>query len=224
MGNSSSKRVQEVQKGNVTASVFINREIQKRTKTLSKTLGLDTTECLLLLRKYRWNSDEIIKICSIQDSKQLLVNTGIICNYDIRIIDNICKMCMETVNDTLLLGIECGHKICLSCWIDYLRYETKTKACIFTVCAEYKCNLWVRQDFFETILAPRYIEDYQRYLRFCRADFVEHSKDFFMCPAQTCEMIFEKKFYNESFIECPQCNNSFCPKCKKTPHLATDCN
>ncbi len=40
----------------------VDKEIESRIQSLSNTLGLQHDQCLLLLRKYNWNSQHIINL------------------------------------------------------------------------------------------------------------------------------------------------------------------
>eukprot|EP01083_Nonionella_stella_P052099 138372_1 len=205
---------------------ILTSEIQTRTNSLSKKLNLDATACLLLLRQYQWNTDNILHAIQMWSNiDQILLGAGVQLHSKNNTNTNgcECRMCLKDTKLNQLYGLQCGHNvICKNCWIDYLKHAAQTKQCLFTTCPQFACNTIVQAHVFKLFLDPEYEHEYQRYLRFCRADFVEHTPGLCMCPWEGCEMVY-KTNCDLRFIECSNCQHTFCIKCKGSPHQNMEC-
>ena len=141
---------------------------------------MEERKCLLLLRRYKWNSTKIIDVYFTEPEK-ILVGAGVCIDKKDNIINDKnknemmeCGICMDDVKMGDTFYLECGHlNTCKSCWVDYLRDGVKTKQCVHLTCPTHKCYVTIPQDVWKLFLSESYPEEFKRYERFCRENFVE---------------------------------------------------
>ena len=73
-------------------------------------------------------------------------------------------------------------------------------------------------------LGKKYPKEYTRYVRFCRENFVENSKEFCFCPGKNCEMIYSSESGVAKEIACGGCGHRFCWACKNDSHFPSSCH
>ena len=138
-----------------------------------------------------------------------------------------CGMCMDDVPLNDVYALDCGHQsICNECWIDYLTKTVKSKECIELTCPQYKCNVTVSSKVWKHFLDnDTYQTEYQRYVRFCRNNFIENHKQFSFCPGKNCDKVYiNPSNDNIKTVTCKGCQHKFCWKCKNESHYPSDCD
>lgn len=166
----------------------IDDAVNKKVKQLAEELSLEERKCLLLLRRYKWNTTKIIDVYFTEPDK-ILVGAGVCIDKKEDVINdknknNVmeCGICMDDVPMSDTFCLECGHlNTCKSCWIDYLRDGVKTKQCVHLTCPTHKCYVTIPQDVWKLFLSDKYKDEYKRYQRFCRENFVEVFLSMFTC-------------------------------------------
>ena len=151
------------------------------------TVDITKRECLLLLRRYKWNPQKIMDVY-FTDKNKILVGAGVCIDKKKNIINdknknNVieCGVCMDDVKMSDTFCLECGHlNTCKSCWVDYLRDGVKTKQCVHLTCPTHKCYVTIPQDVWQLFLADKHKEEFKRYQRFCRENFVEVKSIFYL--------------------------------------------
>lgn len=158
----------------------IHKAIQSKVSALAEELNLGERKCLLLLRKYKWDTSKIIDVY-FTDPEKILVGAGVcitpktdVFNDSDKCKDFECGVCFENIPMEKALYLECGHfNTCKDCWIRYLMNAVQSKSCVTLRCPSYKCHVAIAEDVWKKLLGPKHQNGLDRYIRFCRDSFVE---------------------------------------------------
>jgi len=92
-------------------------------------------------------------------------------------------------------------------------------------CPTYKCNIVISSNVWKYYLNnKKYIKEYNRYLRFCRENFIENNKLYAFCPGKNCEKVYKSDVNIAKSIHCKSCEYCFCWKCKEEEHFPSNCD
>mmetsp|Transcript_1685 Transcript_1685/g.3319 ORF Transcript_1685/g.3319 Transcript_1685/m.3319 type:complete len:536 (-) Transcript_1685:2796-4403(-) len=218
---------------NALSAEDIDIAVQEKVKVLAEELSLEERKCLLLLRKYKWNA-ALINDVYFNDPDKILVEAGVcvapksdkeVAEQKSKQSEMECGVCMDDVPISQTFCLECGHlNTCNKCWIEYLCDGVKTKQCVHLTCPTHKCYVTIPQDVWGHFLADKHPNEYARYLRFCRENFVENSKEFAFCPGKSCDMIYSSESGVAKEIVCTGCKFRFCWACKNDSHFPGSCH
>ena len=133
---------------------------------------------------------------------------------------------MDDVPISDIYYLECGHQTtCNKCWIDYLIDGVRSKQCVSLPCPQYKCNITIPSKVWKHFLDnKKYKDKFERYLKFCRENFIENSKGFAFCPGKNCNKIYSSEAGIPKTVECKGCGFAFCWKCKNEAHFPGSCH
>ena len=67
--------------------------------------------------------------------------------------EDYCGVCYDSLENSVCIK-ECGHRLCRTCYVDYLRSELKTRAVVETTCPEAGCKLVMPEQMFRDLLTP----------------------------------------------------------------------
>jgi len=183
-------------------------------------------DCMLLLRKFKWNVAQVMDAYFVNPDK-IRLEAGICIHPKppkLKSGSIECQVCMDDVDISNVFSLECGHQTtCNPCWVDYLKDGARTKECVHLPCPAYKCNVIIREEYWKKFLADKYPSLWERYQKFCRENFVECSKDFAFCPGKNCEMIYSSSAGIAKEMECKKCGLHFCWACKQESHFPASC-
>lgn len=206
----------------------IDEEIDKKVNQIIEELDLERHECLLLLRLFNWNSEKIIE-SYFNNTENVRKDAGICINpvTEASIKSGVieCQVCMDDTNIKQVYNLICGHQTtCNKCWIDYLRDAVRTKECINLTCPAFKCNIILPQPTWKHFLNKKYKNDFERYKRFCRENFIAGSKQYSHCPGKNCDMMYNVASGIAREVECIKCHYKFCWSCKQESHHPGSCH
>jgi len=210
----------------------IEKAVQAKVDALSEELELEKRKCLLLLRRYKWNSAKIIDVYFTDKQEEILLGAGICLDKHQNAINDSnkdeemeCEICMEDIPKSEAFALECGHvNTCKNCWIDYLLHAVKSKQCVLLDCPTSKCHVTIPSNVWQRFLAKPHPDAYRRYQRFCRENFVENSKEFVFCPGKSCELVYSSESGTAKEVVCAACSFRFCWACKQESHFPASCH
>lgn len=133
----------------------------------------------------------------------------------------LCQICYDTIDDTNKFSLSCGHTFCKNDWREYLiKKVDQDSTGIDARCMQAGCNLKVGHTVFEKLLPSSKLETYWKWL--CKS-YTDDNKRIKWCPAQGCEMCYEKSIYSTiTEVRC-DCGGSFCFQCGSESHKPADC-
>jgi len=212
----------------------IEKAMQEKVDALHEELDFEKRKCLLLLRKYKWNSGKIIDVYfgGTEKQEEILLGAGICLDKHKDAINESnkdeemeCEICMEDIPKSEAFALECGHvNTCKNCWIDYLLHAVKSKQCVLLDCPTSKCHVTIPSNVWQRFLAKPHPDAYRRYQRFCRENFVENSKQFVFCPGKSCELVYSSESGTAKEVVCAACSFRFCWACKQESHFPASCH
>jgi ariadne-1 len=205
----------------------IDDAIALRITQLKESIELDEDKCLLLLRKFKWNVAKVIEAYFVDPAKVqkdagicAVKATDVVSDEEIE-----CQVCMDDFPADEMFHLDCGHQTtCSTCWTDYLRRSVKSKDCVSLVCPAFKCDVVVPETAWHKFLAGVDDTALERYVRFCRENFVEFSKDFGFCPGKSCDRVFHASAGVAKEVACDKCEHRFCWACKQESHFPASCH
>ncbi|ETO33467.1 hypothetical protein RFI_03643 [Reticulomyxa filosa] len=202
-------------------------------------------ECLLLLRKFKWSITQVMDVY-FTDPTKIQLEAGICLEPKppkLKSGSIECQVCMENVDIRNVFSLECGHQVYSSslsmlhlCCLQkkkkkkkgirksyYLKDGVRSKECVSLPCPAYKCNVVIREEYWQKFLAEQHPLIWERYQKFCRESFVECNKDFAFCPGKNCDMIYTSSAGIAKEVECKKCGLTFCWACKQEAHFPASC-
>lgn len=121
-------------------------------------------------------------------------------------------------------ALACGHQFSKISWRMYLKDKIKSNgpSCVFTKCAQLRCNLVVPHSFFLKYLEDKEDEDginyFRKYKNWHCKQFTDLNKSMKWCPQKSCEYVVQlSNFCMLNVIKC-LCGESFCVKCGVEDH------
>ncbi len=96
--------------------------INNKVDELKDLLGEDYDTTLILLHHFKWSKDKLENSEWFVDQDAMKMKAGLKPNsLDTKeSIKNLCQVCFTEDDPNELDGLECGHKICKSCWASYI--------------------------------------------------------------------------------------------------------
>jgi len=138
--------------------------------------------------------------------------------------ENCCMVCLDIIGteDLENYKIECGHKFCKDCWLNYL--EEKIKSNEEILCMEKTCLIKIKEERIRYFLKDNNIllKKYENNL-LKREVYNNPNKKF--CPYPNCDgigKIINLKNPNNKFIKCSK-GHEFCFVCLKKWHKGKKC-
>lgn len=153
------------------------KELQRSSiSNVSTKLGITSSAAGVLLKHCRWKEDDLFANYE-KNSAELCAAANITCSLysvmkpsDAPSRQMTCEVCFGDVLESGTFSLNCGHRLCLPCWQEFLGCEIETGAvsggtCLTTSCPGFKCNEVVGAEVFEMLLSHHnngaLIEKYQ---------------------------------------------------------------
>ena len=215
------------------------------TKRVMELLENTEDQAITLLRYFNWNvqkleeqwfsmGDTKMKDCGLEYDEGLVKKYPDINQTQKENNDNTCPVMYvefekgdpDYDSDQLC----CGHQFSKISWRMYLKDKIKSNGpqCVFTRCAQLRCNVVVPHSFFLKYLENKQDDDginyYKKYINWHCKQFTNLNSSMKWCPRQTCDYVVQlSPFCLINVITC-HCGNSFCLICEKEDHQPATCN
>ena len=138
--------------------------------------------------------------------------------------ENICMVCFDEINkeDLENYKIECGHKFCKECWLNYLEEKIKSNEDI--LCMEKTCLKKINEDIIRYFIKDNniLIKKYENYVLKRK---IYNNSNMKFCPFPDCDgfgIIKNLNNPNNKFIKCSN-GHEFCFVCLKKWHKGKKC-
>ena len=195
------------------------RQVQAVQK-LSEEFGLEYSQAAVFLIQNNWNPHQVID--KILNSSLQLPELSRRRSKSYTTTNSFnCPSCYCTLPSSQVLGMDCGHYLCIQCYKYYLTESINQGIIsIFTKCPIPDCPLLVAQELFEQLVDPSTLRKYKRFLM---NSFVDNRTDVKWCPSPNCNnaVLYPKKKARE--INC-LCGFSWCFGCGKETHRPLSCD
>ena len=124
----------------------------------------------------------------------------------------------------------CGHQFSKLAWRMYLKDKIKEKGplCVFTKCAQVRCNVVVPHSFFLKYLEDKVDDDgmnyFKKYKQWHCKQFADMNSRLKWCPNIGCDHVAQvSDFCMVNEVKC-NCGDSFCLLCEKEDHQPATCD
>ncbi|XP_078621115.1 E3 ubiquitin-protein ligase arih1-like isoform X5 [Branchiostoma floridae x Branchiostoma japonicum] len=134
----------------------------------------------------------------------------------------LCEICLITMPQSYMTGLECGHRFCISCWNEYLTTKIMDEGMGQTIsCAAHGCDILV-----DDATVMRLIQDSKvklKYQHLITNSFVECHRLMKWCPAPDCKYAVRVQYVDAKPVSCA-CGHSFCFSCSENWHDPVKCS
>lgn len=132
-----------------------------------------------------------------------------------------CDICFLKYQYTSMTGLQCGHRFCKSCWIEYLTTKIMEEGlCKSIACAAHGCDILVDDVTVMNLLTePRVRTKYQQLIT---NSFVECNRLLRWCPSADCSYAVKVQYVDARPVEC-KCGHVFCFECGEQWHDPVQC-
>eukprot|EP00898_Chlorokybus_atmophyticus_P002061 jgi/Chlat1/2856/Chrsp194S03011 len=185
-------------------------------------LGVSDAAALLLLRKYKWNKEDLISrylddpetVCAAAGVAGIGHSDTLSSTFQDQFECSICR------NEGLLntTALPCGHRYCNDCWRRYLSIRIEEGDTQIR-CPAYKCSLLVTEDLVLAVCSQSIAAKYKDFLL---NSFVDDSVGVVWCPAPDCGLSVDTTHSSSQFVTCRR-NHEFCSRCRMENHAPAGC-
>ncbi|CEF70401.1 Protein ariadne-1 [Strongyloides ratti] len=194
-------------------------------------LPVSTKVLFYLLKKYRWNIENIQEqifyytpdVFIEQEDiniEEAFCQSNLIKNNYI----NECKICCDS---DYLYKLNCNHECCLNCWKNYIATKIVSNNDLYFFCIETDCKLMINHFDIEDLLNDNEVENNFMnaktiLIRNIVKRYVNESDNIIQCPNGSCRncISFEEDII--SGIECG-CGGLYCKMCTENFHYPLKC-
>lgn len=204
---------------------FFNSIVQN----LSSNLNCTEDEAEVLLRRYEYDENKILRTYSMNKSEALQFAGIPPTNWQQpelmeKMIE--CKMCLDDVSHDECVGLWCGHQFCRDCWEEYIESKAnRGGATSFELnCPEGNCNASIPKSFLLDFNLDPSI--YEKLDKFAKLYFIQCNGDSWKwCPGLNCNCVVQLQNISILPSTCVTCENkhSFCYKCGMEDHSPISC-
>ncbi|VDO97102.1 unnamed protein product [Soboliphyme baturini] len=213
-------------------------------ETIKEVAGLTQlplTTARILLNHFKWDKEKLLEMyydCS--DQENIFREAHVISPFkkcpaasssksssvmgtsrSITSLNEMCQICMHSYDPTLMIGLECSHRFCMSCWITYLTTKIMDEGMGQTIsCAAYKCDILVDDSIIMKVLKERKVK--MRYQHLITNNFVECNRLLRWCPAPDCCNAIKVQYADSKPVTC-KCSFTFCFACAHEWHDPVSC-
>jgi hypothetical protein len=130
----------------------------------------------------------------------------------------ICEICAEEINyeDIRKTKINCKHKFCSDCWLEYLKEKISNGKVYKLSCMKHKCPQILEEKFIKQIIGQNedLLKKYEKFLK--TKKILDENKKIKFCPYPDCDGYAEKKGLKK-YVKC-NFGHEFCFVCGQKPH------
>jgi ariadne-2 len=194
--------------------------LHKEVTQLSKRLQIDEGIARLLLYHCKWSQEDICKRYN-EDRVKLYIDAHIYPSVPDGSIGMYieCPICFND-DTSSLMGLECGHIFCHSCWINHIAAKLERGLSITIECMQ--CDVRIPMEMVQELFKNS-SKEYKCYHQRALTQLVESHPLIRWCPGKDCQMIFHVKEVLPKGIECANCKTRTCFQCGEEYHSPTDC-
>jgi hypothetical protein len=95
-----------------------------------------------------------------------------------------CPICFIEINDDMTFSMNCKHKFCKDCIIDYLKEEIRNARVKNIKCPEKKCDQLFSDELIKQLVND---DEFNKYLKFLERQKIKEQKNLIHCPIVDCE-------------------------------------
>lgn len=133
----------------------------------------------------------------------------------------ICLICLSPALNEGMTGLECGHRFCSTCWVQYLTTKIMDEGMGQTIsCAAYDCDILVDDATVMRLIMDKKVR--ARYQHLITNSFVECNRLLRWCPSPDCSNAIKVQYADTRPVLC-KCGLTFCFTCGHEWHDPVKC-
>lgn len=193
----------------------IKAQMDADIKQAHELTGLEPDHCQILLRRYRWNVEEMFH----QDVQKLMAEVKSVCSPIKGDSGTNCLVCHDA---GVFLSLGCGHGLCQACWKGMLsvRISGNCGDVLSSLCPMKPvmgCDQLIADAVFEKVFS----DDREQLKRFHRVQLEQYilcNPSLVYCPASACSTLLHVEQKGTMQVNCPECEAPFCVRCVSEFH------
>ncbi|KAJ1996781.1 hypothetical protein GGI04_005649, partial [Coemansia thaxteri] len=200
--------------------------------SIEPVLSVSRESTTLLLRCYAWKEEPLVEDF-LADPDRTLAKFGLSSRAAAPCIgsgDNefTCEICYTSGADEKYLGLACGHRFCIDCYLMYTSGKIREGESWRIRCPAPKCKMLLGEEAARLILSTSK-DVLHRYEDNLMRSFVGDIDSLTWCPAPNCQYAVQCLVPRSamatviSVVRC-KCGNAFCFSCKEGDHLPAPCS
>lgn len=206
-------------------------------KEVNAVVQIPSTITRILLNHFRWDKEKLMERYYDGDQDSLFSEAHVVSPYRkdasrqakrntrgstaSTSSEIMCEICCFTKPANEMTGLECGHKFCSLCWMDYLTSKIVDEGMGQTIaCAAFGCDILV-----DDVTVMNLIKDPKvrlKYQHLITNSFVECNKLLRWCPAPDCGHVVKVQYFDVKPVQCA-CGHTFCFACGENWHDPVKC-
>ncbi|RZF37256.1 hypothetical protein LSTR_LSTR008228 [Laodelphax striatellus] len=206
-------------------------------KEVNMVVEIPATTTRILLNHFRWDKEKLMERFYDGDQEQLFAEARVInpFNRNSQVINRPkpnrrqstsgteeCEICFTVLPNSLLTGLECGHRFCMGCWCEYLTTKIMEEGVGQTIaCAAHGCDILV-----DDASVMRLVKDSKvklKYQHLITNSFVECNRLLRWCPSPDCNNAVRVHYVDARAVQC-KCQHVFCFQCGESWHDPVKCH
>ncbi|CAO1442270.1 unnamed protein product [Diamesa serratosioi] len=192
---------------------------------VNNVVEIPQTTTRILLNHFRWDKEKLMERYYDGDQEALFKAAHVINPYmkpktqpktfRASMMED-CEICFLKYQYVSMTGLECGHRFCKQCWVEYLTTKIMEEGlCKSIACAAHGCDILVDDVTVMRLLTePRVRTKYQQLIT---NSFVECNRLLRWCPSADCNYAVKVQYVDARAVEC-KCGHIFCFECSEQWH------
>ncbi|CRK86900.1 CLUMA_CG000722, isoform A [Clunio marinus] len=197
---------------------------------VNNVVEIPATTTRILLNHFRWDKEKLMERYYDGDQEALFKAAHVINPYvkpkresktfRCSMMED-CDICFLKYQYTNMTGLQCGHRFCKSCWVEYLTTKIMEEGlCKSIACAAHGCDILVDDVTVMSLLTePRVKTKYQQLIT---NSFVECNRLLRWCPSADCSYAVKVQYVDARPVTC-KCGHVFCFECGEQWHDPVQC-
>lgn len=182
---------------------------------VSQVLGISTSNASSLLKKYKWNKEQLTERY-FQNPEKVLSKLASNDQVPPPMLIDECVICGD--EGVPMKSLECQHAFCVQCWKDHIEESINTGKSDNICCMQAKCpQLIVDPNWLKPIIST---ETMTKFITFWVNSFVDLNPVWKRCPNPECEYLIKSDGTKE--LRCV-CGYVSCPLCPLEGHEPATC-
>ena len=196
-------------------------------------IQIPATTVRILLNHFKWDKQKLIE-CYYEANQDKLFSEAHVrslsggrgsarssSSAETEAADLECEICLLTVPSQMMMGLECSHTFCVTCWTDYLTMKIMDEGMGQTIaCAAHGCDILVDDATVMKLVTDADVK--LKYQNLITNNFVECSHLLRWCPKPDCSHVVKVDYYDAAPVTCV-CSHTFCFSCGENWHDPVKC-
>ncbi|KAG8050325.1 hypothetical protein GUJ93_ZPchr0009g571 [Zizania palustris] len=201
---------------------------EEETAKIMEVLSVPSGFAAVLLRHYKWRTDQLLQDEWFQDERRIRDAVGLPADGAIPTLVNVrrltCAICFGRYDAGRMRSAGCSHYYCVKCWRGYICAAVGDgPRCLSLRCPDTSCSMAVLRELVDAVAAEK---DKQRYARFAFRSYVELNPRMKWCPGPGCthavEFVGSDDGEQNDDVFC-LCKHGFCWRCGEEAHRPVSC-